>query len=89
MDWFVNQELCLSSTGADFQIFGPFEKQAPGLTSFPRKDHRKILKISPSKYKSPPPTHKAKNPPLNRHSEYKPPGFVLKITLKYKVKQKQ
>ena len=35
--------------------------------------YRKITKISPSKYK-PPQTGNAKNSPLNRASEYKPPG---------------
>ena len=35
--------------------------------------YRKIPKISPSKYK-PPQTGKAKNPPLNRSSKYKPNG---------------
>ena len=46
--------------------------------------YRKTPKISPSKYKPPPPqTGNAKNPPLNRPSKYKPP----EITLKYKVKQ--
>ena len=50
--------------------------------------YRKILKISPSKYK-PPQNHEAKNPPLNCPSEYKPPpgGLYLEFALKYKVKQ--
>ena len=36
-----------------------------------------------------PQTRNAKNPPLNRPSEYKPPpgGLYLKVTLKYKAKQ--
>ena len=41
---------------------------------------------------NPPPlpsqTGGAKNPPLNRHSKYKPPGACTwKMALKYKVKQ--
>ena len=35
-----------------------------------------------------PQNRNAKNPPLNRPSEYKPPGgLYLEIALKYKVKQ--
>ena len=36
-----------------------------------------------------PQNHNAKNPPLNRPSEYKPPpgGFYLEFALEYKVKQ--
>ena len=41
----------------------------------------KIPKISPSKYKPPPQTDNAKNPPLNHPSKYN------KIALKYNVKQ--
>ena len=48
--------------------------------------YRKIPKISHSKYK-PPKTRNPKNPPLNRPSEYKPPGgLYLEIALKYKLK---
>ena len=50
--------------------------------------YRKIPKITPSKYK-PPKTRNAKNPLLNRPSEYKPPqgGLVLGSCLKCKAKQ--
>ena len=55
-------------------------------------EYRKIPKISPSMHKplqiQAPLTRNAKNPPLNRPSEYKPPGgLYLEIALKYKVKQ--
>ena len=52
-------------------------------------EYRKIPKISPSMYNPPPPalTRNAENPPLNRPSEYKPPGgLYLEIALKYKLK---
>ena len=49
--------------------------------------YRKIPKICPSKYK-PPKLVTQKNTPLNRPSEYKPPGgLYLEIALKYKVKR--
>ena len=49
--------------------------------------YRRIPKISPSKNKPPKPVTQ-KNPPLNRHSKYKPRGgCTWKIALKYKVKR--
>ena len=49
--------------------------------------YRKIPKISPSMYK-PLKIITQKNPPLNRPSEYKPPGgLYLEFALEYKVKQ--
>ena len=58
---------------------------------FPANTVRKIPKISPSMYKplqiQAPQTCNGKNPPLNRPSEYKPPGgLYLEIALKYKLK---
>ena len=56
------------------------------------KNYRRIPKISPSMYKPlqilAPQNRHAKNPPLNRPSEYKPPGgLFLEFALEYKVKQ--
>ena len=64
---------------------------APDLCS-KGNNYRKIPKISPSMYKplqkKAPQNGNAKNPPLNRPSQYKPPGAcTLKIALKYRVKQ--
>ena len=64
---------------------------APDLCS-KGNNYRKIPKISPSMYKplqkKAPQTGNAKNPPLNRPSQYKPRGACTwKIALKYKVKQ--
>ena len=63
-------------------------KQKPEKTQTDEQRHRKIPKISPSKYKPPKPVKPIKNPPLNHPSKYKPPGACTwKIALKYKVKQ--